>query len=83
MDKLTDTPIFNSLPGAGTALSSQLLAAYGEQRDRFKSAPKMQQCAGITKWTKILGSLALAMLNIFTTNIYRMGNPFTSKILLG
>ncbi|MBA6232517.1 MULTISPECIES: hypothetical protein [unclassified Colwellia] len=38
MKKLPVAPIFNSLPGAGAALSSRLLAAFEEQRDRFKSA---------------------------------------------
>ena len=47
MLKLPDAPIFESLPGAGAALSSRLLAAFGEQRDRFKSAQEVQQCTGI------------------------------------
>ncbi len=55
MDKLPDAPIFNSLPGAGAALSSRLLAAFGEQRDRFKSAKEVQQYAGIAPVTERSG----------------------------
>lgn len=53
MDKLPDAPIFTSLPGAGAAaLSSRLLAAFGEQRNRFKSAKEVQQYAGIAPVTE-------------------------------
>jgi len=55
MEKLPDVPIFNSLPGAGAAFSSRLLAAFGEQRDRFKSAKEVQQYAGITPVTERSG----------------------------
>ena len=47
MKKLPDAPIFNTLPGAGAALSSRLLAAFREQKDRFKSANEVQQYVGI------------------------------------
>jgi len=55
MEKLTDVPIFNSLPSAGAAFSSRLLAAFGEQRDRFKSAKEVQQYAGIPPVTERSG----------------------------
>jgi len=55
MEKLPDAPIFASLPGAGAALSSRLLAAFGEQRDRFKSAKEVQQYAGIAPVTERSG----------------------------
>jgi transposase len=55
MDKLPDAPIFITLPGAVAALSSRLLAAFGEQRDRFKSANEVQQYAGIAPVTERSG----------------------------
>jgi hypothetical protein len=44
-----DLFIFQSLPGAGTALAPRLLAALGSQRDRYASAAEVQQCSG-TSW---------------------------------
>ena len=44
---LPDFRIFNALPGAGTALAPRLLAAFGEQRDRFPNAAAVQKCVGI------------------------------------
>jgi transposase len=39
--------IFESLPGAGSALAPRLLAAFGSQRDRYGSAEEVQTHSGI------------------------------------
>jgi transposase len=44
---LPDFKIFNALPGAGTAMAPRLLAAFGEQRERFPNAAAIQKYAGI------------------------------------
>ena len=45
--ELPDFKIFAALPGAGTALAPRLLAAFGENRDRFPDAASVQKCTGI------------------------------------
>ena len=37
-----DFPLFDSLPGAGAVLAPRLLAAFGEQRERYTSADELQ-----------------------------------------
>ena len=50
-----DYHLFESLPGAGPMLTPRLLAAFGEQRDRFNSAAELQQYAGIAPVTERSG----------------------------
>jgi len=50
-----DYHLFASLPGAGEHLTPRLLAAFGEQRERFKSAAELQQYAGIAPVTERSG----------------------------
>ena len=45
--ELPDYKIFAALPGAGSALAPRLLAAFGENRDRFPDAASVQKCVGI------------------------------------
>lgn len=45
--ELPDFKIFAALPGAGSALAPRLVAAFGEDRDRFPSASSVQKCTGI------------------------------------
>jgi transposase len=45
--ELPDFKIFAALPGAGAALAPRLLAAFGEDRDRFPSAASVHMCAAI------------------------------------
>jgi transposase len=45
--ELPDFKLFSALPGAGAALAPRLLAAFGENRDRFPDAASLQKCAGI------------------------------------
>lgn len=50
-----DYGLFAALPGAGSALAPRLLVAFGEQRERFKSADELQMYAGIAPVTERSG----------------------------
>jgi transposase len=50
-----DFPLFDALPGAGAVLAPRLLAAFGEQRDRYTSADALQKYAGIAPVTERSG----------------------------
>lgn len=52
---LPDFELFNALPGAGPTLAPRLLAAFGEQRDRFASASELQRYTGIAPVTERSG----------------------------
>jgi len=54
-DKVADYQIFRSLPGAASTLAPRLLAAFGEQRDRFDGAPAVQKYVGIAPVTERSG----------------------------
>ena len=47
--------IFNSLPGAGPVMAPRLLAAFGSQRERFRSAREIQSFSGIAPVTESSG----------------------------
>jgi Transposase IS116/IS110/IS902 family len=47
-----DRQIFDSLPGAGPALAPRLLAAFGADRERYRSAQEMQCFSGIAPVVK-------------------------------
>ncbi len=47
--------IFDSLPGAGTALAPRLLAAFGSRRERYGSAREVQSYSGIAPVTEKSG----------------------------
>jgi transposase len=51
-----DCPWFNALPGAGAVWAPRLLAAFGEQRERYTSADELQQYAGIAPVTERRGN---------------------------
>jgi transposase len=51
-----DFPLFAALPGAGAVLAPRLLAAFGEQRDRYTSADELQKYAGIASVTERSGN---------------------------
>jgi len=40
---LPDYPLFRDLPGAGVARAPRLLSAFGEQRERYENAAKVQK----------------------------------------
>jgi transposase len=50
-----DFDLFDSLPGAGPHLTPRLLAAFGEQRDRFQGADELQKYSGIAPVTERSG----------------------------
>ena len=47
--------IFNSLPGAGPVMAPRLLAAFGSQRERYRSAREIQSYSGIAPVTESSG----------------------------
>lgn len=51
-----DFSFFENLPGAGPVHASRLLAAFGEQRQRYPSATQLQQYAGVAPVTQRSGS---------------------------
>ena len=53
--KHPDYQLFSALPGAGANLAPRLLVAFGEQRDRFKSAAEVQRYSGIAPVTERSG----------------------------
>lgn len=52
---LPDYALFQELPGAGPHLAPRLLAAFGEQRERFGGADQIQKYAGIAPVTERSG----------------------------
>lgn len=54
--QLPDFHLFADLPGAGPVFASRLLAAFGEQRDRFADAAAFQKYAGIAPVTQRSGN---------------------------
>ena len=69
---LTDYPFFESLPGAGPVFASRLLAAFGEQRERYTGADALQQYAGIAPVTERSGQKSWI-------HWQRDGRPFSDK----
>ena len=46
-ERLPDYQLFAALPGAGSILAPRLLVAFGEQRERYRSAAELQNYAGV------------------------------------
>jgi transposase len=55
-EQLPDHSLFADLPGAGRVFSARLLAAFGEQRDRFADASAFQKYTGIAPVTERSGN---------------------------
>ena len=55
-ERLPDHRLFADLPGAGPVFSSRLLAAFGEQRDRFADAAAFQKYVGVAPVTERSGN---------------------------
>ena len=53
--KHPDYRLFSALPGAGPSLAPRLLVAFGEQRERFKSAAEVQKYSGVAPVTERSG----------------------------
>lgn len=54
--KHADADLFKSLPSAGQCFAPRLLVAFGEQRERFKSASEVQRYTGIAPVTERSGN---------------------------
>jgi len=54
--ELPDHRLFPALPGAGAVFSARLLAAFGEQRERFPDAAAVQRCVGVAPVTERSGN---------------------------
>jgi transposase len=54
-ETLPDYALFRALPGAGASLAPRLLAAFGEQRERYQSAAEVQRYTGIAPVTESSG----------------------------
>jgi transposase len=52
---LPDYALFRALPGAGATLAPRLLAAFGEQRQRYQNAAEMQRYTGVAPVTESSG----------------------------
>jgi transposase len=52
---LPDYELFRALPGAGPVFAPRLLAAFGEQRDRYVGAGEIQRYVGIAPVTESSG----------------------------
>jgi len=55
-EALPDFRLFAPLPGAGAVFASRLLAAFGENRERFADAGAVQKCVGIAPVTERSGN---------------------------
>lgn len=53
---ISDYRLFAALPGAADALAPRLLAAFGEDRSRFRTAAELQRYAGIAPVTERSGN---------------------------
>jgi len=54
-ETLPDYALFRALPGAGPTFAPRLLAAFGEQRERYHSAAGLQRYSGIAPVTESSG----------------------------
>jgi transposase len=52
---LPDYALFDALPGSGPILTPRLLAAFGEQRERFARAEQLQRYSGVAPVTQRSG----------------------------
>jgi transposase len=51
-----DSPLFDTLPGAGAVLAPRLRVAFGAQRERYTSADELQKYAGMAPVTERSGN---------------------------
>jgi len=59
-----DAPLFRACPGAGDALVPRLIAAFGSDRDRLRSAEDLQCYSGIAPITKQTGNSTVVLKRI-------------------
>ena len=83
-----DFAIFDSLPGAGQALTPRLLVACGTRRDRFASAADISELprdgpGGRAQWPPAVDSLAVGLPPVPAPDLPRMGQPDPLPLGLG
>ncbi len=66
-----ETPLFQTLPGAGPALLPRIVAAFGTQRHRFSSAVALASYCGIAPVTKQSGNSCLVQCRHFCPKFLR------------
>ncbi len=54
--RLSEHKVFSSFPGAGPVFTPRLIAAFGEDRERFQSAAEVQRYSGIAPVTQRSGN---------------------------
>ena len=54
--RLPDHKVFSSFPGAGPVFTPRLIAAFGEDRERFQDAAEVQRYSGIAPVTQRSGN---------------------------
>jgi len=84
---LPDYALFEDLPGAGACLAPRLLAAFGEQRERFRNADEPQKYAGIAPVTERSGKKSgvhwRTVSEIPAPDLRGMGRPDHHPVILG
>lgn len=68
---LADYHLFAELPGAGPTLAPRLLAAFGERRERFRSAAALQKYAGVAPVTERSGNKSWVHWRLFCPKFLR------------
>ena len=86
--QLPDYAIFSSLPGAGPTFAPRLLAAFGEDRERYQRCEELQKYSGIApvterSGTEVLGPLALPRADVLTPDLRRVGRGNDPSLVLG
>ena len=85
---LPDYALFRALPGAGPTFAPRLLAAFGEQRERYRQrrgTPEVlrHRARHRTQRQEVLGALATTVPDVPTPNVRRVGRRDDSSIVLG
>jgi hypothetical protein len=79
--------LFDSFPGAESALVPRLIAALGTQRERYHNASNamlQRNCAGGRQQRQaVLGTLALGLSQVHATDLSRVGGAFHPVLYLG
>ena len=86
--RLPDYCLFQDLPGAGPHLAPRLLAAFGEDRQRYQHADELQKYAGIAPVTERSGKKSWVHWRwqcptFCTPDLCRMGGADHQQIVLG
>ena len=81
-----DKAIFDSFPGAGSALAPRLLSAFGTDRDRYSQAKDIQTFSGIAPGTQretSVNPLAMELPQVHPANLSGVRQLFLQVLALG